>query len=137
MKEFYTSRSTTLENGTYRGRRYRIGTNSFGAPVAYVQVFDEDREETVSNPDGILAHIDTFEYFPYECTYYGKAYWNDNDPNTYAGWDHMNYAVYCQALNGMPGYDGRRYTFDEVLNEVKMTIDLILERREQYERIQT
>lgn len=56
-------------------------------------------------------------------TYFGKAYWNNNDKNRYLGWSYDHFGDYTSI-----DPEGKKYTTEEIHQDVKNVIDQL--RRE-------
>lgn len=105
-----------IMEGTYRGRHFVIGAHRSGNPNAYLEVLPED--SMYADPasikeddyyDGNLSHVNCGS------TYYGKAYWDENDPRVYVGWDYGH--AYDYNVN-YAAQDGTVWSLIDILMEV-------------------
>lgn len=116
----YTSKrsQTVLHEGIYNGYKFYIlslGTH----PVAYVECklrgckdYYDKRLEKVCVHGGF--------------TYYGSAMWDVDDKKKYLGWDYAHYGDYVgyeQLLPSQYRSGGKKWTTEEIYEEVKLVIE--------------
>lgn len=108
-----------LYKGTYKNHKFCIvslGTH----PTAYVECkFDN----CTSYYDRRLLDVKVHGDF----TYLDKAYWDTEDKTTYLGWDYLHDGDYC-TLIPLSLFFGKRWTTQEIYDEVKSVIEQLEER---------
>lgn len=124
MKEMIYSANRikeVLHSGEYKGYKFcilNLGTH----PTAYVECKLEDCN---SYGDKRLDNISVHGGF----TYLGKGFW-DKENNTYLGWDYAHYMDYAGYEENFPAhlrsFDTKKWTTEEVFNEVKSVIDQLI-----------
>lgn len=112
-----------LHSGKYKGYKFAI-LSSGTHPTAYVEnknryaSYDEANEKTDYCPHGGFTYLD-------------NAYWNKNDTDEYLGWDYAHYGDYSgfdiRCLEFVCGND-RKWTTEEIFEEVKKVIDKLLSK---------
>lgn len=122
MKEMIYNReqrkAEILEQGEYKGHKFVI--LSLGShPTAYV----ENKIKAVNYDDEHLNDIEVHGGF----TYCREAYWNKADDTNYLGWDYTHYNDYNAFI---PEVGGKRYTTEEIFEEVKHVIDQLCAKEE-------
>ena len=120
MKEMvYSSKreKTILYEGLYENRKFAIislGTH----PVAYV-------ETTSNEPNDYNDEYYNSVRVHGGLTFGDKPYWNDNDKTFYVGWDYAHYMDYAGYEMDFPEdlrTDGKRWTTEEIFEDVKSVI---------------
>lgn len=125
MKQMvYTNRHPreVLHSGEYRG--YKFAITSFGShPCAYIEnkmgACDEDDEKVY----GLGAHGDI--------TYCGECLWDEEDKTSWIGWAYNLYTDYARM--GVFTREGKKWTTEEIYEEVKEVIDNAERQREERE----
>lgn len=117
MKEMVYMSNRQRENlykDEYLGYKFVIisrGTH----PVAYVECklpnFKDEDDDRLNN---VMVHG--------EFTYYGRAYWNENDKLTYLGWDYAHCEDYYDHGEFYQS-KGKKWTTKEIYDEVKLVIE--------------
>ena len=101
-----------IMEGDYKERHFVIGAHHTGHPDAYLEVKESDYifEDSYSydNYDGGLSKVHGGS------TYFGRAYWDDNDKRTYVGWDYGHACDYHARYN--PG--GDKYDLIDILMDI-------------------
>lgn len=99
--------------GTYKGRRFVIGAHHGGFPDAYLEVQENDyifvESKKYEGYDGNLCKVHGGS------TYFGKAYWDEEDNRTYVGWDYSHLGDFSARW---PNFGGTRYTLIDILMDV-------------------
>lgn len=125
MKQMvYTERHPheVLHSGEYHG--YKFVITSFGShPCAYIEnkmgAYDTDDEKLY----GLGAHGDI--------TYCGGCLWDAEDKNSWIGWDYAHCDDYVYM--GVYTWEGKKWTTEEIYEEVKEVIDNAERQREERE----
>lgn len=109
--------------GTYKGRHFMIGASRLGFPVAYVEVKEKDsyimcepeecREDALHSVNGCS-------------NYYGRAYWDPEDPRMYIGWRYGEADDYLGHRNpeqrDRKQDTGHKWTLAEILMQISEAI---------------
>lgn len=121
MKEMiYSSKreKQILYEGLYENRKFAIlslGTH----PTAYVEVRNgEPLNYNAEYYDQIKVHGGL--------TFSDHSYWDDEDNSFYVGWDYAHYMDYAGYEMDFPKdlrTDGKRWTTEEIFEEVKSVIE--------------
>lgn len=102
-----------IMEGEYRGRHFVIGAHCTGNPNAYLEVDTADaiycESEKDEYYDGGLNSVNGGS------TYFGEAYWANDDTRTYVGWDYGHCRDYCARY---PELGGRKWTLIDILMEI-------------------
>lgn len=123
MKEMVYNKKRILDilyEGEYNGYKFAI-LNLGAHPTAYVENKNQFDEYDQAN--------EATDYFPHGAfTFCDKCYWHDNDETVYVGWDYGHcddFAGYN--LDGTDPYwqSLKKWTTEEIYEEVKKTIDLL------------
>ena len=121
MKEMIYSANSKCEilyEGEYLNHKFAI-LNLGTHPTAYVECKIADchgyNDERLDN---VQVHC--------EFTFYGGAYWNEQDKTTYLGWDYAHYCDYCGFLI-LATHHLKKWTTSEIYTEVKSVIEQLAE----------
>ena len=103
-----------IMEGDYRGRHFVIGAYITGNPNAYLEVKETDTIYCESKEyeyyDGGLGRVNGGS------TYFGRAYWNEDDKRTYVGWDYGHANDYNVRRPGFS--ENRKWDLIDILMEI-------------------
>lgn len=117
MKEIiYGGEPKIVDRGVYNGLKYII-INLGSHPAAYVENIIGIRDYL----DDRLSNIDVHGGLIY-CE---SAYWDSTDKTSYLGWDYGHIGD-CIVFSDLL-YNGKKWTYEEILSEVKSVIDQLIE----------
>lgn len=132
-KELYRSYgiNTIVIEGDYEGRHFVVLRHHSGHPNAYVEVLKDDClcKEGPSEFGKTHGYDDRYEHFSGNvhggATYYGYAYWDDQDERTYIGWDYGHLGDYVPAWEPLSYIEdeGYRWSIAEILMDVAHAVD--------------
>lgn len=102
-----------IMEGEYKGRHFVIGAHCTGNPNAYLEVKETDamfaESKEYEDYDGGLCSVHGGS------TYFGKAYWNNDDKKIYVGWDYGHADDYNARH---PKFGGKKWSLIDILMEI-------------------
>ena len=107
----YDGTDKVIMEGEFKERHFVILAHHGGHPNAYLEVKKTDS----------MYKRDPKEYDDFlwtvHCgsTYYGNAYWDENDKRTYVGWDYGHYGDYSEAF---PDNNDTKWDIIDILMEI-------------------
>ena len=104
-----------IMEGTYKERHFVIGAHRTGNPNAYIEMKTTDsmfvESKEYEDYDGGLNRVNGGS------TYFGKAYWNEDDKRTYVGWDYGHADDYNARH---PKLGGKKWDLIDILMEISV-----------------
>lgn len=116
MKEMVYRKERKVEilyRGQYKGYKFAI-LNLGMHPTAYIE-----------NKNGFTSYSEADDYAKVHggFTYRGGAYWDENDPVPYLGWDYGHWCDWAGYLDDYANEGNKKWTTKEILDHVKEAID--------------
>lgn len=126
-KELYSTErgeKKLLIEGDYWGRHFAIVRNPIGFPVAYIEVKPKDwiMSVEIDGEDYDTRYDAASMFVNGGATYFGSAYWNEEDDRTYIGWDYAHAGDYYPLYNN-GNDDGHKWTICEILMDVAHAVE--------------
>ena len=113
-----------VDESEYNGVKYvilNLGTH----PTAYVENILGVESINDAAIDDVVVHGGF--------TWLGPSVWGGENSCEYLGWDYAHLSDYIGSIEKLKAFEGKKWTYAEILNEVHHVIDQLLKIKERLE----
>ena len=123
-----------LYEGDYKEHHFII-RNMGMHPCAYIENKLKDSDKYTNSEYGFECPLDDIVRVHGLVSFTGKYLWNKDDNRNYIGWDYGHCCDWCGLWSDEENieYDSKKWTTEEIYEEIKTAIDQLIEAEEKEE----